>query len=107
MSDTTERYYLVKTTGDLTVPNGAVQIITEQAVIVLNALNQKLQKPTQETASEKVIRVACLAAEYVRQRDTHSYGTQATYRRLQKACIGLPLSVRKANDPVVQQVGNQ
>jgi hypothetical protein len=100
-----ERFYIVKTTGDLTLPAGStVRALPQEAVDALDAIANKTNQPAQLSVPEQIVRLAALAVQYMRQRDNHQTGAGKTYREMQEIIRDAPLIVRKANDPIVQEM---
>lgn len=102
-----DRFYLVRTDGEIAVPAGAVvRALPDAAVDTLDALAKGLSEipvvksGADANASEKIVHVAQLAAKYVAARRKHSGDQAAVFLELQKACGSLPLSIRRPNDPI-------
>lgn len=103
-----ERFYIVRTNGDLSLPAGAVvRALPDAAVDTLDALAKGLSQIPVATpvvgavASKEVALFLNLAVRYVQARNEHSGEMAAAFRELQKAYEALPLLIRRPNDPIV------
>lgn len=107
-NERSDRFYLVRTNGEINLPAGAViRALPDAAVDTLDALAKGMtqipaSKPgVSADALEQIIGFARMAATYVDARRKHSRDQAAVFSELDRAFAKLPLLIRRPDDPIV------